>query len=519
MPRLTIDQREVEVPAGATILEAARRLGIEIPTLCFLEGCTPSTSCMVCVVKVRSPDRLVPSCAARADDGMVVESETEEVRAARRAALELLLSDHPGDCIGPCQNVCPAHMDIPLLIRQVAKGDAAGAAATARASLVLPATLGRICPAPCEKGCRRATHDAGVAIRLLHRHAADTDLAAGSSTLPPCRPAMGKRVAIIGAGPAGLAAAWQLLQEGVACTLFDNRDRPGGMLRQIAASQLPPEVLDTEIDLVARLGAQFRLGVQVGGDVMLADLQEDFDAVLGAAGAAEGQAAGLGPAVLLAGAKIDRKTFQTSLPGLFAAGDVVHQHRMAVRAVADGAAAAGSVLQFLRGEPVTGPHRPYTSRLHGLTSEELARFVAAASPEARVTPAQGAAAGLSADEARREARRCLHCDCRKPDACKLRRWAEAYGAIQSRYHGTRRPFEQDASHPDVVYEPGKCIACGLCIQVAARAREPLGLTFIGRGFNVRVSVPFNQAVAEGLRKAAAECVAACPTGALALKNT
>ena len=130
MPNLRIDNRPVEVPPGATLLDAARRLGIEIPALCFLEGCTPSTSCMVCVVKVRNggaagDGRLVPSCAARAEDGMQVESETPEVHEARRTALELLLSDHPGDCIAPCQSTCPAHLNIPLMLRQTAGGDLA----------------------------------------------------------------------------------------------------------------------------------------------------------------------------------------------------------------------------------------------------------------------------------------------------------------------------------------------------------------------------------------------------------
>jgi len=548
MPRLLIDAREVEVAPGATLLDAARRAGLEIPTLCFLDGCTPATSCMVCVVKVRNPDRLLPACGARAEDGMEVESETQEVRTARRTALELLLSDHPGDCIAPCQSICPARMDIPRMLRQAAAGDWASAAATARSALVLPATLGRICPAPCEKGCRRADHDAALAIRSLHRRAADSDLAAAGRTLPPCKPATGKRAAVIGAGPCGLAAAWRLLQDGIACTLFDDQDKPGGMLRlSVPETQLPRDVLDAEVALVAALGAEFRMRTRVGRDVALADLRKDFDAVLVAAGAARTD--GAGPAAgeaLLAGAGIDRRTFQTSEAGVFAAGDVVHHHRMAVRAVADGAAAALSIAQHLRGEGVTGLKRPFTTRLHAPTAEETARLVAGASPAGRVAPAaaeglepaadlsaealakaeaagdarsaaDAEAPGFTEDEARREAPRCLHCDCRKADACKLRQYAEAYGASPGRYQGTRRPFEQDARHPAVVYEPGKCISCGLCIQVAARSKEPLGLAFIGRGFNVRVGTPFSQTVADGLQKAAAECVAACPTGALAHK--
>jgi NADH dehydrogenase/NADH:ubiquinone oxidoreductase subunit G len=79
-------------------------------------------------------------------------------------------------------------------------------------------------------------------------------------------------------------------------------------------------------------------------------------------------------------------------------------------------------------------------------------------------------------------------------------------------------FVQQTQHPDVIYEPGKCIDCGICIETAAKAGERLGLTFVGRGFDVRVAVPFEASLAEGLREAAAQCVGACPTGALAFKD-
>ncbi len=116
-----------------------------------------------------------------------------------------------------------------------------------------------------------------------------------------------------------------------------------------------------------------------------------------------------------------------------------------------------------------------------------------------------------------ESNRCLHCDCRKADNCKLRDYSDLYNASSNRYKAERKLFEQQIQHPDVVYEPGKCIKCGLCIQVTARYGEPLGLTFIGRGFDVKVGVPFNRDILEGLKMAAKECVEICPTGALAFK--
>jgi len=116
MPRIVIDGREVEVDPETTILDAAEKLGIEIPTMCYLRGHEATTSCMVCVVKVAGANGLVPACGTLAQDGMQVESSSAEVGDARKAALELLLSDHVGDCVGPCAMGCPAHMNIPRMI-------------------------------------------------------------------------------------------------------------------------------------------------------------------------------------------------------------------------------------------------------------------------------------------------------------------------------------------------------------------------------------------------------------------
>ena len=104
------------------------------------------------------------------------------------------------------------------------------------------------------------------------------------------------------------------------------------------------------------------------------------------------------------------------------------------------------------------------------------------------------------------------------DDCKLRQHAQQLQARASRYKGERRAFVQRIEHPQVIYEPGKCIDCGLCIQIAAASAEQFGLSFVGRGFDVRVEVPFGRSIAEGLNRCAAQCVAACPTGALATRD-
>jgi len=518
MPTLFIDNREVEVDNGATILDAAGKLGIEIPTMCFLKDYKPSTSCMVCVVKVNGLDNLVPACGTVVKDGMRVESSSDQVRQARKAALELLLSDHVGDCLGPCQVICPARMNIPLMIRQIAAGKFRDAIATVKKDIALPAVLGRICPKPCEKGCRRAVFDEAVSICFLKRYVADLDLQSANPYLPPCKPTQNKRVAIVGAGPAGLAAAYYLQQAGFRCTVFDDHEKPGGMLRYaVPKEHLPIEVLNKEIALIEKLGMKFKGQTRVGTDLSMEDLQKDFDAIFLAVGQLKpGETESMDLEETPNGIKVNGKTYQTNISGVFAGGDAVHKRKLTVRAVADGKEAAVSINQYLSGCLVTGPVKEFNTRIGKLMDGEIEKFLACSDKAERTRPS-GKDGGFTDRQARKEATRCLHCDCRKADTCKLKQYAQDYQARPTRYKGQRRLFVQKAQHPDVIYEAGKCIDCGLCIQTAAAAGEELGLTFVGRGFDVRVAVPFDRSIAQALKHSADQCVNTCPTGALAFR--
>ncbi|MBW8039460.1 MAG: NAD(P)-binding protein [Planctomycetes bacterium] len=519
MSKLTIDNHQVEVDDGATILDAAEKLGIEIPTMCFLRGYKASTSCMLCVVKINGSDKLLPACGTIAQDGMTVESESDQIRQARKAALELLLSDHAGDCIGPCQVACSAHMNIPLMIRQIAAGKLRDAIVTVKKDIALPAVLGRICPKPCEQVCRRATFDKAVSICLLKRYVADVDLQSDNPYLPACKQSQNKRVAIIGAGPTGLAAAYYLQIDGYSCKIFDDHENPGGMLRYgVLQEKLPIDILDAEINLIEKLGMIFKGQTQIGAALSMKDLQKDFDAVLVAIGQPKpGDAESMGLKTTSNGIEINRKTYETNLPGVFAAGAAVRKSKLAVRAVADGKEAAAAIGQFLSGQPVTGSPYVFNNRIGKLVDGEIERFMADAGKSERLTPSPEGS-GFTDDQANDEAARCMHCDCRKPISCKLRQYARQYGAKPNRYKGPRRLFVQHLQHPGLIYESGKCISCGLCIQIASQAGESLGLTFVGRGFDVRVTVPFDHSIAEGLKLAANQCVEACPTGALSFRK-
>jgi len=519
MPTLTIDGQPVTVPEGATILEAARVAGIEIPTLCHRAGLEPQTSCLVCVVRVDDAERFVPSCATLVRDGMVVESETDEVRAARRTALELLLSDHLGDCLGPCRLACPAGMDVPRMIRQIVAGDAAGASRTVRERIALPAVLGRICPAPCEKACRRGSHDEAVAIRLLKRWVGDEDLASGRPWRPEPAPPTRKRVAIIGAGAAGLAAAWRLAADGHAVAIFDDRDGPGGGMREIDEQRLPRAVLEAEAAAILDLGPRLRSGVRVGRDVTLDELRREFDAVLLAVGEAdEDIAAELGVPFGRRGLEADRNTHESPVEGVFVAGSALSPSKLAVRALAGGHQAAEAISQFLAGEEIAPAERPFNVSMGRLDERTAALMAADASDRPRTEPSGGDAAGFNDEEAAREGLRCLHCDCRGLAKCRLRRFGDEYRADPRAFGGERRRFERDGTHPAIIYESGKCIACGLCVAIAEQYREELGLTFIRRGFDVRTAVPFGESLAAGLARAARECAEACPTGAIVLRD-
>jgi len=515
---LTIDKQPVAVPENSTILDAARSLNIDIPTLCFMDGCETFTSCMICIVHETESNRLLPSCSVRVTDGMVIDTKSEFVKSVQKDTLDMLLSEHVGDCEAPCQRTCPANMDISLMIRQIKEEKFDEALVTVKKDIALPAVLGRICPAPCEAGCKRKPYDAAVSICLLKRFVADLDLVKEMPYRPKVKEKSGKRVAVVGAGPAGLSAAYYLLQEGHDCHIYDQNEAPGGALRySVDDDVLPKSVLNTEIDQIRALGAKFHMSNALGKNIQFNHIQDEYDAVILTVGKIDPKLfSDTGINLTARGIEVDKTTYETSLPGVFAGGNAISESKRAIRACAHGKFMAESVQQLLSGRPVTGPQKKFNSVMGKIQEGEAAAFLQDGGDIARVEASGDGPVGYSRQEAVNESSRCFECDCRKQDSCKLRNYCDEYKAVQQRYKvGQRRQFERIVQHDLVVYEPGKCIKCGLCVRITKREGEKFGLSFVGRGFDVKIEVPFNESISLGLQHTAAVCIEACPTAALA----
>jgi len=668
--RLNIDGKECLGFEGQTILAIAQENGIEIPTLCHDERVKMYGSCGLCVVEAEGSPKLMRSCSTFAMDGMILNTNTVRVRASRQTALELLLSDHTGDCRPPCVLACPAQTDCQGYVGLIANGEYNEALKLVKDKIPLPAAIGRVCPHPCEAACRRAMAEEPISIASLKQFVGDLDLEKGNAYAMPVGSLTGKSVAIIGGGPGGLTAAYVLRGMGHDVTIYDAMPHMGGMLRYgIPEYRLPKKILQEEIDAIEGMGVVFQNNMKIGRDITLDYLRGAYDAVIIAVGAwsssgmrcpgedlegvlggidflreaalnqpiftgrrvavvgggntamdctrtairlgadkvyniyrrtknempaeeieiieaeeegaifknltnpleimgtdgnvnavrlqimelGEPDASGRRAPVAVEGAEetldvdtviiaigqrlapqgleaitltkggtiaADEKTFRTNIDGVFAIGDATNKGAdIAVAAIGEAQKAAVMVDKFLAGEAVAF-EEPFL-----VTSEKTAEDFAHIEKQPRAKMPHRSAEerkndfleinyGLSEEEAKREANRCLECGCHDYFECKLIQYANDYTVKPEKYDGAVHNRAQENDHPFIHRNPDKCILCGLCVRVCEEVVGATALGLVARGFDTVVRPALDVDLRETDCIGCGQCVNVCPTGAL-----
>jgi formate dehydrogenase beta subunit len=230
---------------------------------------------------------LVPLLTALAYFGDAFEKAVGRTPAERQATYRVSVT-------APCMSACPTKLKIPRYIEEIAEGLPTRSLATIREDTCMAGTLGRVCVRPCESNCRRANIDEAISIKYLKRFAADYERDKGTRPVVSPTVKAGKRVAVIGAGPAGLSCAYYLAQMGYGVTIFERLGEPGGMAAVgIPDYRLPREILGEETAFVAGLGAEIKYNTVVGRDLPLSELLSGFDALFIGVGAHNSQPMGV----------------------------------------------------------------------------------------------------------------------------------------------------------------------------------------------------------------------------------
>jgi formate dehydrogenase major subunit len=215
--KIFINGSEYTADTTKTLLDNILDNGIYLPHLCHNKELESYGGCGLCLVEVEGIRKPLRACSTTVTEGMRVTTSTPELEKSRKVSLSLIMSDHSGDCKAPCFMACPTHQDIQGYVGLIANGREKEALELIKEDNPLPASIGRVCPHPCEEKCRRKFLEGAVSICALKRFAAEDNM----DYFPECEELNGKTVAVVGAGPAGLSCAYFLAQKGYKVTVFD----------------------------------------------------------------------------------------------------------------------------------------------------------------------------------------------------------------------------------------------------------------------------------------------------------
>lgn len=361
------------------------------------------------------------------------------------------------ECAPPCSAACPIHVDVRGVSAEISRGDFAAALKLLKKTLPFPGIIGRICDQPCQSVCKRGEVGAAIAIADLERACAD--LGDSEPEKIVLRARRKQRVAVVGSGLSGLTAALDLAKKRYNVVLFEAQEHLGGSLWGIPEARLPRSVIETETSQVLDWGIDVRFNTPISansndGHLSLAQLQQEFDAVYLAVGTAPAAEFALnGDGHLTA----DPITYVTDLPGVFACPQPSGQPSP-IDAIAAGRRAATSIDRYVQGVSLTAARQnegPYESCLYTNSAgiEPLPMI-----------PLADIGIGYSADEATREAQRCLQCECM--ECVKVCEYLEEYGSYPRQY--VRQIYNNlsivmGTRHANKLIN--SCSLCGLCAEV------------------------------------------------------
>ena len=312
--------------------------------------------------------------------------------------------------ISPCTDTCPLHCNSHGYVALISQGKFKEALALVRQKLPFPGILAYACAHPCERECKRIEKDRPISICDLKRFLVDHVEEAEFEFTPPEE--RGKKIAIVGGGPSGLTAAYDLRKMGYGVTLFESKGELGGLLTHgFPSYRLPRQVVEKDLSVIAKMGIEVKCNTQVGKDISTETLAQSYDAIFIAGGVT-------GAAPILHAFKDLKKTrrgtiqvnpisLETSVKGIFAGGDMVSGPGTIIESMAHGRKAAISIDRYLRGEDLLQDREFEGTQISPLRS--LLPYSKRMEREILPDMVKAVAAGLTAEQAMEEAKRCLNC--------------------------------------------------------------------------------------------------------------